>query len=355
MSKLENKLKREDESLDPFEKPHHYAFDSNGNWVDARKTVYKKYQSFSCGCPGRHEMKLVKPSGKPEKRPFCDYFAHKSQTTKRHKNDTQNTPAISKCGGGESWKHIMAKHTLREHAGSYYFTTFRCNVCFHESIYDSNGCSVSMEVTSNDKQWRYDCLLKKNNLAAVAMEIVHTHLTGSTKVNSVRESGIELVEFRADDVIEAITNLKEGQVKLENIKIRSGVCDTCCLMTQFNTEISEQLKLENIIRLEYEKREEIKRLLNEEMEKRKEKERIQRNIQLSEEEKRLEQEALIKNSIKCCKQLNHEELVISPKQPNLKSQNTSAYDPPKCVYRSVYHPPNGRPSWTPYEMIADRV
>ncbi len=55
---------------------HQYAFDISGNWVNAQQTKFKQYQIFFCECPQKHKMKLVKPSGRCDKRPFCDYFAH---------------------------------------------------------------------------------------------------------------------------------------------------------------------------------------------------------------------------------------------------------------------------------------
>jgi hypothetical protein len=340
---------------DGVDRGHQYAFDSDGNWVNAKKMIYKDYQLFYCGCPERHKMKLVKPSGLPEKRPFCDYFANIQSNPKRQKSldKSERNVEMSHCSGGESWRHKMAKHTLRECVGSYYFTTFRCNSCSSEVVQDSVGCSVSMEIVSADKKWRYDCLLEKEGQAAVAMEVVYTHLTGSAKINSVRASGLEIAEFRADDVIDKVT--MDGRTKLENIKIRTGMCDNCSMMTPYNSEILEWLKLENMITKEYENREEIKRRLREDMTKRQGKDKSSQNhrdLNQGNVQNGFKKDTSV-SPIKVVKPTNPGRLNAAPNGVNSNSQ--PVYDPPKFIYKSVYHMPDGSPSWTPYEMIAERV
>jgi hypothetical protein len=361
MPKHQNQEEDEDKS-------NQYAFDTNGDWVNATKTVYKRHSVFTCGCPDRHSAKLVKPSGLPEKRPFCDYFAHITQP-KRQKS-SEHPAKISCSPGGESAEHKKAKHTLRELAGSYYFTTFICICCRGEVIRDSVNCTVSMEIVSADRRWRYDCLLKENDKAVAAMEVVHTHITGSAKINSVRESGLEIVEFRAEDVLAMATN--NVRTKLENIKIRSGICDNCTMMAPYNMEMLERLKLDSLIfngyvqqdklqkhaqeELRTRREQEERKQINEKEERQKcqEQEEMQKNLRLMQERKKLEQGPMI------------EEITPNPEEggnntpanqnraidSRQKLQTQSIYDPPRLIYTSVYHAPDGKPSWTPYEMIA---
>ena len=209
-----------------MERDHQYAYDIDGEWVNAKKTSYKKYQTFFCECPEKHKMKLVKPSGLSGKRPFCDYFAHVQTGYKRQKIDEK----VSCSPGGESIQHRLAKHKLRESVGLYYFPVFRCQSCLHENMIDSVGCSVSMEVVSRDKKWRYDCLLCKEGLPVAALEVVHMHLTSTFKAESVRGGGLEIAEFRVDEVL-SMTD--KGRNKLDNLKIRIGRCQDCVLKDSY--------------------------------------------------------------------------------------------------------------------------
>ena len=214
---------------------HQYAIDAIGKWVSAKQTKYRAHQTFFCECPERHKMKLVKPSGLCGKRPFCDYFAHVQTSHKKQKTTTANnmTMMISSCSpGGESILHRMAKHRLREMVGMYSFPTFRCDDCSWEKIMHSKRGTVTMEVVSADKKWRYDCLLFKKGLPVAALEVVHTHLTGFVKVKSVRESGIEIAEFRADDVMNMINDGKT-KTKLDNIQMQTGKCQDCLLKVAY--------------------------------------------------------------------------------------------------------------------------
>ena len=206
---------------------HQYALDIQGVWVNAKQAKKIENQVFFCDCPNKHKMKLVKPSGMCGKRSFCDYFAHIQYTNKKQRTDDTK---ISCVPSSESVEHRMAKQKLREMVGSYYFVASRCHNCSREKIIDTKGCSVSIEVVSVDKCWRYDCLLKKGTLAVAALEVVHTHATGFDKVKSVRVSGLEIAEFRSADVLRMP---KEGITKLDNLKIHTGKCRKCLLKASY--------------------------------------------------------------------------------------------------------------------------
>ncbi len=196
---------------------HQYAYNVNGSWVNARLTKYLKYSVFFCDCPARHRMKLVKPSGKSGRRGFCDYFAHIVS-----KSSTKSAPTC--ISGGESVIHRMAKQRLREAVGLYQFAVFRCALCGDEERIDTKGCKVTIEVRSSDRKWRYDCLLSRENTPIAALEVVHMHRTGDVKAAAVRESGLEIAEFRAEEVMN-IRN--ERNVTLDNLHMRVGKCRIC--------------------------------------------------------------------------------------------------------------------------------
>lgn len=219
---------------------------------------------------------------------------------------------------------------------------------------DSVGCLVYMESVSEDKRWRYDCLLEKNGKAVVAMEVVHSHISGSVKIDSVRASGLEIVEFRVDDVI-SMRDRNDGRTKLDVIKVRNVMCYNCSIMTSYREEMSELFNLEKLIRNEYERQEEIKQYLKEEIRKRQRQEKTDLDDRLKQEEmqNRLKQDEEKKVHLK-------QEALISHtgrgNKPGLtKPPPQDVYDPPRFIYRSVYHPPDGRPSWTPYEMIMEQI
>ena len=203
---------------------HQYALDVSGEWVDATRTEYVKHSRFFCDCPARHRMKLVKPSGSFGKRRFCDYFAHSVKRIKL--NDGTSTPLPTCASGGESELHRKAKHVLREMVGGYSFATFRCSQCWVEEDEDTRGCSVAIEVRSEDGRWRYDCLLKRGEEAVAALEVVHTHLVGEEKAKAVRASGLQIAEFRAQDVMDMV---EKKVTHLENLQIREGLCSVCLL------------------------------------------------------------------------------------------------------------------------------
>lgn len=197
-----------------------YAHDVHGSWVGAKKTKYRKHIQFFCDCPERHQLKLVKPSGILGKRPFADYFAHVS---KKFKSSHMNS-CISMVGRGESVDHFNAKHMLREMVGRYTFTNFRCTSCLQTQDMNTDGCEVHIESTSTDGRWRYDCLLTRGHADIAALEVVHSHKVTPEKAAAVRASGLEIAEFRAQDVLQ---NLGRETVHLENLLVRLGKCQRC--------------------------------------------------------------------------------------------------------------------------------
>lgn len=238
-----------------------YARDCKGLWVSAKLTKKRKYQAFFCDCPTQHRMKLVKPSGLVGKRLFGDYFAHIQSGHKKSKINSVRTECYS---GGESMIHRMAKHKLREFVGSYYFPVFCCCDCSSELDMDTTGCSVSIEVVSADKLWRYDCLLKQGTLAVAALEVVHTHLTGLVKTQSVISSGLSIAEFRAEDVM-AMTG--DCRTRLDNLKMRVGRCESCLIQLSLSwirhcwecemieLVASQHAEFENYVQMDNERRE----------------------------------------------------------------------------------------------------
>jgi hypothetical protein len=350
---------------------HRFAFDPHGKWVNAKKTNKMKYVHFTCGCPGKHRMKLNKPSGLPGKRPFSDYFSHVTPAKKHKQSGQQDQEARFTCrGGGESETHRRAKHILRESVGSYYFTISRCRCCNCEVVQDTAGCTVSMEISSEDRHWRYDCLLKKDDLAVVAMEVVHTHQSGAAKINAVRASGLEIVEFRAEDVISMEDGSNSNELtKLENIKIRTEVCHDCLMSAPYKEERVAWGKTEDAIFIELlqqftaRKQMQEERRRREEQEKRRrrqEEEKLQQQKNLEEEKLQQQKNFEVKQRKKHQEQEDRRARLDqerTEKESNMKQTELTALANlmtglPSLIYTSVYHPPNGSPSWTPYEMTA---
>jgi len=200
-----------------------YALDTNGSWANAKLTEYKKHSQFFCGCAERHRVKLVKPSGELGKRPFSDYFAHIT----RSEQDAADGLAVHSCVCSESQDHFNAKHKLREMVGRYTFTTFRCISCNKRRVIYSRGSEVIIEKASTDRKWRYDCLLRRDGKDVAALEVLHSHKVTREKASSVREGGLEIAEFRAEDILRLLKDTPSNTVHLENLLVELGTCESC--------------------------------------------------------------------------------------------------------------------------------
>jgi hypothetical protein len=200
-----------------------YALDAEGSWVNAKLTEYRKHRPFFCGCVERHPVKLVKPSGVLGKRPFSDYFANIT----RSEQDAAGGRTVRSCGCSESQDHFNAKHRLREMVGRYAFPTFRCITCHRKKIIYSRGCDVVVEEQSKDRKWRYDCLLRSGGKDVAALEVLHSHKVTREKASSVRDAGLQIAEFRAEDILRLLKDTPSNTVHLENLLVELGTCESC--------------------------------------------------------------------------------------------------------------------------------
>ena len=200
-----------------------YALDASGSWANAKLTEYRKHSQFFCACAERHPVKLVKPSGELGKRPFSDYFAHIT----RSEHDAADGRTVRSCGCAESPDHFNAKHKLREMVGRYAFTTFRCITCHRKRVIYSRGCEVVVEEPSKDRKWRYDCLLRSGGKDVAALEVLHSHKVSREKASAVRDGGLEIAEFRAEDILRLLKDTPSKTVHLENLLVELGTCESC--------------------------------------------------------------------------------------------------------------------------------
>ena len=206
---------------------HQYALDTHGNWINAKETLYSKHNEFFCGCPQKHKMKLVKPSGNAGKRTFCDYFAHiNTQDVKRRK--VEPDPCIQHAG--ESALHRMAKQRLREMHGFFHFVAQECPQCHGDQIFERcEGGRIGIEISSVDGKWRYDCLfVEESSKRKIALEILNTHASSSEKIANTRaQDGWDIAEFKATDVM---TQLVIGKnTLLHNLIAQQKLCQQCLM------------------------------------------------------------------------------------------------------------------------------
>jgi len=219
-----------------------YARTPQGQWICACDVMQDTGASFYCDCPAMHKMKLVKPSGLPDKRPFMPYFAHVSSGFKRS-NDGESV--VPPCSGGESLEHKLAKHKLREMVGKFSFTVEKCTNCQFELVEDGCNASILIEVRSEDKRWRYDSVMVRDGVNVIALEIFHRHATTQEKVHSTRQDGLQIAEFRAEDV-----NGMVSGTKLTNLQTRMILCNKCEIFRCFEKEQMELLRQANFIEAE---------------------------------------------------------------------------------------------------------
>ena len=202
---------------------HRYALDAQGKWVNAQLLPFIKDAVYLCDCPLKHRLKHVKPSGKAGKRYFTDYFAHISTGSKRKQGE------IEGCTGGESMQHRLAKQILRENINSISFVEFMCPNCKQTIEKTFRNCHVKLEMRSLDGQWRYDCMVyNEYDQRIYALEVVHTHYTGQSKVGATRLDGLPIAEFLADNVLD----LNDSDIvnkHLFNLLITMKQCNSCAI------------------------------------------------------------------------------------------------------------------------------
>ena len=196
-----------------------FARDRLGHWVNAVTTEQRRGVRYTCDCPGKHKVKLVKPLGLG-KRSFRDYFAHVSS------GKSKQTKC---CANGESEAHRNAKHLLRAMQGSFSFALQQCPDCRAQVIETCGRGVIDVEIASADGRWRYDCLLRVDGRPVLALEVVHTHFSSEEKVASTRADGVALAEFRAEDVMKM---QEAGGGWIENLQVLVVLCETCAVKWQ---------------------------------------------------------------------------------------------------------------------------
>ena len=198
-----------------------FARDRLGHWVNAVTTEQRRGVRYTCDCPGKHKVKLVKPLGLG-KRLFRDYFAHVST----HSGKSKQTKC---CANGESEAHRNAKHLLRAMQGSFSFALQQCPDCRAQVIETCARGVIDVEIASADGRWRYDCLLRVDGRPVLALEVVHTHFSSEEKVASTRADGVALAEFRAEDVMKM---QEAGGGWIENLQVLVIECERCAAVAQ---------------------------------------------------------------------------------------------------------------------------
>ena len=194
-----------------------FALDALGRWVDAVTTKQRRGVSFTCDCPGKHKMKLVKPVGVGT-RTFRPYFSRVS-------NHSTSALQILTCrGGGESADHRNAKHLLKALQGRFRFAVRRCRGCRKQTVETCERGTIEVELVSKDGLWRYDCMLCVDATPVMALEVASTHFSSTNKINSTRAHGVGLAEFRVEDVL-ALEETNGGW--LENLRVEMFVCGQC--------------------------------------------------------------------------------------------------------------------------------
>jgi hypothetical protein len=313
-----------------------YARDIRDEWACATETPYERGVHYYCDCPDKHRMKLVKASGNPDKRHFRDYFSH---NTSGHKRDADGN-AITCKSGGESDEHKNAKHKLREMVGKFTYVTKQCKKCKAETIEDGHDASIILEMQSNDMLWRYDCMLVRDNKSIAALEIFHKHATTDDKISATRLDGIQIAEFRAEDV----NDMQDGML-LRNLSPVIFTCHRCLLQASktwilqcYNEERNELRYKETQIANEY--------LIKYQEEVCRQNRKIQQRQE--EEKQRLRDEAVLLNAKR---HKHNEETLQRQRQLKLDSHFEANYFS-KTFSSRFCPPPNNSEHYTPYQMVS---
>jgi hypothetical protein len=209
---------------------HQYALNIRNQWVDARNTPFMRNTKYFCDCPQKHRLKHVKPKERTH------YFAHIATGTKRKREEVR-------CGsGGESMKHRLAKHKLRECVNSLSFVIEKCTCCSKEVVVHFYDCTVQLEMRSANGKWRYDCMVYDSEGGKLcALEIVHTHFSKENKIqDTLKAEGLMIAEFLAEDVLAWDTTSR-----LHNQLTEYKACLQCTWSTFRQAELQIDIDLWN--------------------------------------------------------------------------------------------------------------
>ena len=218
---------------------HQYALDIRNQWVDARNTPFVRHAKYFCDCPQRHRLKHVKPKERTH------YFAHIATGTKRKRDEVR-------CGsGGESMKHRLAKHKLRECVNSLAFAIEKCTCCSREIVVHFFNCTVQLEMRSANGRWRYDCMVYDSDGGKLcALEIAHTHFSKDSKIqDTLKAEGLMIAEFLAEDILAWDTTSR-----VHNQLTEYKTCLQCAWAASRRAELQMEIDLWNELedhRLEY--------------------------------------------------------------------------------------------------------
>jgi hypothetical protein len=180
---------------------HRYA-KRDGEWVDAITELRCPGAKYTCDCPGGgHAMKLRQWRGIAGTRGFTSHFSLINSSTS----------CTLKGQTGESEAHVRAKHLLRVwmmtpgRVISIVETT--CSGCSRPRsvrTFNSSAHDIELERVSDDKQWRYDCIVKgrSDGVPVYAIEVVVTHYSSREKLESTRNDGLGIAEIMAECVAE---------------------------------------------------------------------------------------------------------------------------------------------------------
>jgi hypothetical protein len=106
--------------------------------------------------------------------------------------------------------------------GQYSFVTERCPECGHEQRETCASGTIGIEVRSADRRWWYDCVYRAETYS-IALEVLYTHATTQEKIEATRQSGMQIAEFRADEI-----NAMEPGAELSNLQMVTRICGQRC-------------------------------------------------------------------------------------------------------------------------------
>lgn len=157
------------------------------------------------------------------------FFAHKAKT--------------STCSGGskESVIHLKAKYYLKQYVGCYEFCLRSCAVCgplFGFVSRTTDQVDLEASTSIDGRRFVYDTVISRRGKRRVAVEVFHSHATGQEKIDLTRKAGIEVVEVRAQTVVDMLPELKHARqsgtrVEIPNVvKAHTDMCSGCLQLAQ---------------------------------------------------------------------------------------------------------------------------
>ena len=69
--------------------------------------------------------------------------------------------------------------------------------------------------------------MRRGGEDVATLEVLHSHKVTCEEASSVRDGGLEIAEFRAEDILHVLTDSPDKTVHLDNLLVPIDKCQSC--------------------------------------------------------------------------------------------------------------------------------